>query len=440
MNNNIFETQAECVKINAFELENVKRIKAVQLIPHENGLTVIGGKNGQGKTSVLDSIAWALGGDRFRPGAAQRDGCDTPPSMKLTLSNGLVVERKGKNSDLKVTDMHGKKHGQELLNSFVSAFALDVPRFMNASTKEKANTLLQVIGVGEQLTELERKENSIYAERTMIGREADRKRKYAESLPLYADVPEKVISIEELIKRQQAILAKNGENARKRQEMQSLKSREDILNREIIAAQEKLEFLQSQVSEVREALLMAAREESSWVDISTAEIEADIADIENTNEKVRNNLNRNYAMEDAEESQRLYDLQTQALEEVRKQKRDLLQSADLPLAGLAVENGELLYNNKPWDCMSGAEQLRCATAIVRKLNPACGYVLLDKLEQMDLETLAEFGAWLAAEGLQAIATRVSTGDECSVIIEDGVSRQANEENKFTGWEALMNEV
>ena len=43
----------------------------------------------------------------------------------------------------------------------------------------------------------------------------------------------------------------------------------------------------------------------------------------------------------------------------------------------------------------------------------------DKLEQMDLDTLKEFGAWLEAEGLQAIATRVSTGEECSVIIEDG---------------------
>ena len=46
-------------------------------------------------------------------------------------------------------------------------------------------------------------------------------------------------------------------------------------------------------------------------------------------------------------------------------------------------------------------------------------MLLDKLEQMDSDTLNEFGEWLEAEGLQAIATRVSTGDECSVIIEDG---------------------
>ena len=60
-----------------------------------------------------------------------------------------------------------------------------------------------------------------------------------------------------------------------------------------------------------------------------------------------------------------------------------------------------------------------AYALIRRLNPDCGFVLLDKLEQMDTDTLREFGEWLEAEGLQAIATRVSTGDECSVIIEDG---------------------
>ncbi|HBK54252.1 MAG TPA: chromosome segregation protein SMC, partial [Syntrophomonas wolfei] len=64
-------------------------------------------------------------------------------------------------------------------------------------------------------------------------------------------------------------------------------------------------------------------------------------------------------------------------------------------------------------------QLKVSTAIVRKLNPKCGFVLLDKLEQMDVDTLKEFGEWLEQEGLQAIVTRVSTGDECSIIIEDG---------------------
>ena len=103
------------------------------------------------------------------------------------------------------------------------------------------------------------------------------------------------------------------------------------------------------------------------------------------------------------------------------------------MPGLSVEDGELIYKGNKWDCMSGAEQLKVATAIVRKLKPECGFVLLDKLEQMDTDTLQEFGMWLESEGLQAIATRVSTGDECSVIIEDGCVAETKGNTNTTAW-------
>ena len=86
----------------------------------------------------------------------------------------------------------------------------------------------------------------------------------------------------------------------------------------------------------------------------------------------------------------------------------------------------MTYNGRKWDWMSGSDQLKVSVAIVRKLNPNCGFVLMDKLEQMDMDTLNEFGKWLEAEGLQAIATRVSTGEECSIIIEDGYVKGADE--------------
>jgi hypothetical protein len=82
--------------------------------------------------------------------------------------------------------------------------------------------------------------------------------------------------------------------------------------------------------------------------------------------------------------------------------------------------------------MSGAEQLIVSASIVRRLNPECGFVLLDKLEQLDLDTLNRFGEWLEKEGLQAIATRVSTGDECSIIIEDGIV-QTDEPKQYKGF-------
>lgn len=103
------------MKINRLEIENVKRIKAVKLEPAQNGLTIIGGDNQQGKTSVLDSIAWALGGERYKPSQSTREGSMVPPNLHIVMNNGLVVERKGKNSALKVTDPNGQKAGQHCL-------------------------------------------------------------------------------------------------------------------------------------------------------------------------------------------------------------------------------------------------------------------------------------------------------------------------------------
>ena len=88
------------MKINKLEIENVKRVKAVKIEPTANGLTIIGGNNNQGKTSVLDAIAWALGGDNtVVPGS--EEGSVIPPNLHIVMSNGLVVERKGKNSTLR---------------------------------------------------------------------------------------------------------------------------------------------------------------------------------------------------------------------------------------------------------------------------------------------------------------------------------------------------
>ena len=183
------------IKINQLEVENVKRIKACKIEPSQNGLTIIGGKNGQGKTSTLDAIAWALGGDRYRPSEAKRDGSVIPPSIHIELSNGLIVERRGKNSDLKVTDPDGKKSGQQLLNEFVEQLAIDLPRFMQSSNREKADTLLRIIGVGDELKRLEQEEQELYNQRLAIGRIADQKKKFAAEMQHYPDAPVDLISL-----------------------------------------------------------------------------------------------------------------------------------------------------------------------------------------------------------------------------------------------------
>ena len=415
------------IKINKLEIENVKRVKAVEMEPTANGLTIIGGNNGQGKTSVLDSIAWALGGNKFKPSQAQREGSAIPPNLHIVMSNGLIVERKGKNSDLKVIDPDGNKAGQNLLDSFIDELALNLPKFMQQSSREKASTLLQIIGVGEQLVLLEKEEQDTYNRRHAIGQIADQKEKFAKEQEYYPDAPKDLVSASDLIKEQQEILARNGENQRKRENLASIQRMHEKASSDVERLKLELSEAETKLANAIQDLVIANKSVENLVDESTAELEKSITEIDAINRKVRANLDKDKAEEDARGYRAEYEELTEALTDVRKRKAALLESADLPLAGLSVEDGELIYNGFKWDNMSGSDQLKVATAIVRKLNSNCGFVLLDKLEQMDQESLKEFGDWLEAEGLQAIATRVSTGEECSIIIEDGYVKGAEAE-------------
>lgn len=415
------------VKITALEAENVKRIKAVAFAPSPTGLTLVGGNNNQGKTSVLDALAWALGGERFRPDAAQRDGAVAPAHLKVTLSNGVVVERKGKNASLTVTDPTGRRSGQQLLNAFVEPLALDLPRFMDASDKEKADILLRIIGIGAELHTRDLEIKGLYDKRTFTGQLAAQKKHFAEEMISYPEAPDEPVSASELIRQQQDILARNGENQRLRAQYAELEQQVQQCVDELKRTRERIATLQQLADELdaKHTKLFNQRETarktvSQLQDESTAELEASIRDIEETNRKVRANLEKSRAEDEAAQYASDYDKLTGQIEDKRAERMALLNGADLPLPGLSVEDGVLTYNGKRWRDMSGSDQLRVAAAIVRRLNPDCGFVLLDKLEQMDMTTLQEFSAWLEAEGLQAIATRVSTGSECQIIIEDGM--------------------
>ena len=419
------------VTITALEAENVKRIKAVALTPAPTGLTLVGGNNNQGKTSVLDALAWALGGERFRPTAAQRDGAVAPAHLKVTLSNGVVVERKGKNASLTVTDPTGRRSGQQLLNAFIEPLALDLPRFMEASDKEKADILLRIIGVGTELHIKDMEIKSLYDKRTFTGQLAAQKKHFAEEMISYPEAPDEPVSASDLIRQQQDILARNGENQRLRAQYAELEQQVQQCVDELKRTRERIATLQQLADELdaKHTKLFNQRETarktvSQLQDESTAELEASIRDIEETNRKVRANLEKSRAEDEAAQYASEYDRLTESIQQKRADRMALLNGADLPLPGLSVEDGVLTYKGKHWRDMSGSDQLRVAAAIVRRLNPDCGFVLLDKLEQMDMTTLQEFSAWLEAEGLQAIATRVSTGSECQIIIEDGMVKDA----------------
>lgn len=407
-------TPQEPVKILCFSAGNFKALKAFYCEPKPEGLTVIGGGNGAGKSSCLDALAFAVGGARYRPSNPKREGAIGDTSLHVDLSNGITVERKGKNLSLTVTDREGARHGQELLDAFISNIAIDLPKFYNASPKDKAHMILETLGIEEKLAELARREKEKYDTRTVVGREADRKQKAAEDMPWHEDAPEEPVSVADLIKQQQEILSRNGIRAEHKRNLESYKAKVADIDSRVKALLGEKDELLDKINDVQCAVSNDGEEES------TAELEAQIANFEETNRKVTANAERTRRLEEADALSDQCDALTKEIEVIRAERLALLKDADFPLEGLSVnDSSELVYNGQPWDCMSGSQQLIVSCAIASRVNPSCRFVLMDKLEQLDLDTLKEFDDWLKTQDLQCIATRVSTGGECSLIIEDG---------------------
>lgn len=421
------------VKITALEIENLKRVKAVAF-PIGDALTVIGGRNAQGKTSVLDGIMWALGGDRFKPTNPTREGSEEGAYVKVELDNGVTVERGGVNGALKVTSSKGKG-GQALLNEFVNTFALNLPKYMAASGTEKAKMLLDVFpGLGPKLTALNAKAKSIFDERHALGQIADRKAKYASELPYDFSLPEEPLSGAEMSKKLTDALSVNARNQAARNGIKNAEEQVKSLTYRVESTQKRVRDIEASLEEARKELTRAKEDQLHAVDqlniarmsveqlkdMDTSAIQAELEKIDATNAAIRANLSKRSAEDEANYLKDQYESLSGELDTVRDERIRLLASVEMPLPGLSIdEEGQLVYQGQLWDGMSGAEQLRVATAICAAVNPKCGFVLLDKLEAMDTQTLQEFAQWLDERGLQAIGTRVGTGDECSIVIEDG---------------------
>lgn len=420
------------VKITSLELENVKKVRAVRLSPSESGLTVIGGGNRAGKTSVLDGICYALGGEKFRPSDLQNSEGLNPARMEVRLSNGLVVVREGKNAALKVTDPEGRKSGQKLLDGFVSAFALNLPAFMNAKTADKAKALLDTLGIGEKLMELDREERKWYDERTVAGRIADSKAKHAKELPEFADVPEEPLSSADLTREMTEILAWNASRQAKINNCDKLKNKYDTEHGRLEALKQKKREIEEDIDRQTKITKEALDDYSLACQVGypeerdTSVIQKKLDELEEINVKVRQNAEKATAMDEAKHAAEERDALTAKVEDVRSRRAALLKSAAMPLDGLDVVDGELVYNGRKWDCMSTMEQMKVSVAVCRAMKPECGFCLVDRLESFDLHELGEFAAWAEAEGLQVIGTRVSDGGECTIVIEDGTVKGADE--------------
>ena len=475
--------EPKVMKVKHFTMQNVK---AVNLFDYEfplSGVTTLGGKNNQGKSSVVHGMQYAIGGEAYRPTNYTKDGATEEPLLRMEFTNGIVAQRIGDSADLKVYDETGKLSRQRLLDQFITKFALDLPRFLNGTDKERAEILLKAMHIEDKVETLDAAIQSEYDERTIIGRIRDQKKKAGKEMPFHEGVPEEEISPSDILARMQEVNVRNAKIQAAKQELD--KNNADLIrlveagerieaalakvdgetialcdkvtadcNAKVTSLEEQIRKLQESIKAAQEfavthkeqirksaeenkkALAGQKAENDKAVDSLTEKIaSAEMQDytledtssfqkeldaVEDTNIKVRENIARAKVLQEADEQALKYDEKTAVIEDLRKQKDALLQGAGLPYPGLSVENKVVTLNGKAWDCMCESMKIRVGCAIVMRINPSCKFMFVDGLEQLDSDSMAELNQFAIDHDIQIIGTRVTNNpDDCTLIIKNG---------------------
>lgn len=424
------------MKIIELKAENIKRLKAVTLKPDGKSV-VIGGDNDQGKSSVLDSILYALGG----AGAV----CEQPVRQgekraEVTLDLGeLIVTRRFTKSDsslvVKTKSGDVKTSPQKILDKLVGSLTFDPLAFSRMQPKEQRETLARLAGLDSAALDAEYQ--ALYAKRTDANREVARVKALVSGRTITPGLPEEEISIASLL----AELSKAQEHNRAVQEaaanVRLAEERIQTLDQSVKEQEAVISELENRLSEAKrklgERVDALARSEQAVSDAKEAvammketdegPLRAAIAGAQEKNAKIQaNKITRDgqEALKAKEDAAQKLDKQCTACLD---KKQSLIESAKFPLEGLSVSDDAVLFNGIPLQQASSAQQIRISTAIGIALNPELRVMLIRDGAFLDGKSLAALQDLAAKSDVQLWIERVGTGEEVSVIIEDGAVKE-----------------
>lgn len=403
------------IKIETLLIRNFKRIELADVEVGPDGVTIIGGANRQGKSTFLDAVKFALGGSKYMPSNPHNANAGgATATVRITLSNGIEVVRSGKNSSLKII-VDGKKGNQATLSGFLNEFALDIDKFMRGSETEKGKMLIQHLGIGPELEHLDQKIKRCFDERTLVGRDLKRKEELAAACIIYENAPDSRVDLMELMRQINAKEAENRDHARKLEKMKEMLERGKAIRAQIKEMEEALNALKEQHDSLKAKV-------DGFTPHDLTDLNRQLSEADSLNQMYEANIKAAKAEAEAKITKKEHQTLTDTIEEARQQREALLSKMRLPLPDLTVVDGCLLYQGNAWDCMSGSERLKVATAISRAFKPECGFVLVDELEQMDWQTIKDFDGWARSEGIQILGAMVCDDDKANegvIIISDG---------------------
>lgn len=413
--------------------ENVKRLKAVSITPTGN-VVVIGGANGQGKSSVLDSIASALGGGDEAPDMPVRKGED---KAKVVLElEDLIITRTftaAGGSALVVANKEGARYPkpQDMLDKLTGKLTFDPLEFIRIKPAQQMEALKKLVGV--DFTALDTQRKKLYDERTLVNRDAETAKNRAEFMPSYPDAPAQEQSAVAIVAErdaakehnaQEAQLVRNVEQAKDALE-DSVRGRKSLVD-EIATLEARLVSLREQVKEygakipaleTRYNATLTARAAFQPIDLKP--INQRLADVASVNEKVRANINKALAQAEAALIAKKADAITKQIEAIDTQKAATIAAASFPVAGLGFGENGVLFNGIPFSQASGAEKLRVSLAMASAMNPKLSVMLIRDGSLLDDDSMALLAEFAGEKNLQVWIERVGDGDASAIIIEDG---------------------
>jgi DNA repair exonuclease SbcCD ATPase subunit len=398
------------MKIVRLEAENLKRLRAVSIEP-DGHTVVIAGRNGQGKTSVLDAIWFALGGGQAMKGTSRpiRDGADHA-SVALDLGDIRVTRIwAGEKTTLRVESADGARHAspQAMLDKLVGRMSFDPLAFAQQDEKTQLATLMELVELPFDPIALDNKRRQIYEDRTDVGREVKTLEGHLAGIPeIVGDVPDHEVSATEILDELRA-------------------AQNVIVLRE--QATRRLEQAEASVTRLRQEFAVAKGEYDTAVqavaDLPTApdvsSYEQRLATIEETNRQVRAAQERARVSTHLEAKRSVYENYTEALEDLDETKAAAIRDAKMPIDGLAFDATGVTYRGIPFKQASAAEQLRVSLAMAMALNPQIRVVRITDGSLLDSENLRLIEEMAADRDFQVWIERVDETGGVGVLIEDG---------------------
>ncbi len=405
------------MKIIELHAENVKRLRAVDITPDEH-VQVVGGRNAQGKSSVLDAIWLALGGGAASKATARpiRDGEDSA-RVRLDLGD-LVVTRtwSGDKTTLRVESADGARYSspQAVLDALVGRLSFDPLAFTHLSHRDQVSALLDLVDLPFDPADVDRRRALLFDERTAIGREGKAAEGHLAGIPpVPDDTPDIEVSTADLFAELREAQAQHAEHEQVTRAAEQAQSRCERAEQALTAAQVEYDTAVT----ANRAALAALRALPELPD--TRGIEDRIATVDDTNAAVRARAERARVAAAVAEHRARYDAKTQAIATLDQGKADGLAAAVFPIDGLGFDDAGVTYQGVPFSQASSAEQIRVSLAMAMALNPGLRVIRILDGSLLDADNLALIGVMAREHDYQVWVERVGDADGIGVVIEDG---------------------